>query len=457
MTKENRMGTMPVLKLIIVTSIPLIISLLVNNLYNLVDSVFVAQVSEDALTGLSLAAPLQTVMIAMGSGLAVGLNAVVSKALGEKKQTEVKETVSAAIVMAVCAYLLIVIVGFLFIDPYFDWQAGGNMIIANHGKDYIRICMFFSIGQMIQWVFDRLLIATGRSSLFLITLSTASVVNLILDPILIFGYFGMPAMGTAGAAIATVVGQCAGGIMAVIINIKINKEIPIHFTLHISKTCITNILKVGVPTAILSGITSIVGIFTNTVLYGFSSTAVAIYGVSLRVQNIAQIVVHGVNNALIPIIAYNRGAGHHRRIKETIRNAFIMTATVMTIIVIVMELVPDKILLLFNASENMMNLGIPAIRLLTISFFAGAFNIVFAAIYQGFGNGSYSMYLVFIRQVVILVPLLIITAFTKQINFVWLAFAIAEISSIPIGSILYKRLCSNEINMKEKNNNNLSI
>lgn len=443
MSEENRMGTMPVLKLIIVTSIPLIISLLVNNLYNLVDSIFVARVSEDALTGISLAAPLQTIMIAMGSGLAVGLNAVISKALGEKNKKEVRDTASAAILMAICAYLIIVAVGLIIIEPYFDWQAGGNNAIAEHGKAYIRICMFFSLGQMIQWVFDRFLIATGRSSMFLITLSTASIVNLILDPILIFGYFGMPAMGTAGAAIATVTGQCAGGIIAVIINIKRNKEIPIHFTLHISKTCVVKILKVGIPTAVLSGITSIVGVFINTVLYSFSSTAVAIYGISLRIQNIAQIVVHGVNNALIPIIAYNYGAQKDQRIKETIRCAFIITAVVMAIVLIIMEIIPDKILLLFKASDNMMAMGIPAIRLLTISFFAGAFNIVFAAIYQGLGNGKFSMYLVFVRQLAFLIPLLLVTAYAKELNLVWLAFAIAELASIPVGRILYKQLCIN--------------
>lgn len=440
MAEENRMGTMPVLKLIITTSVPLIISLLVNNLYNLVDSIFVARVSEEALTGLSLAAPLQMIMIAMGSGLAVGLNAVISKALGEKNQKIVKDTASAAMIMAVGAYLLIVVIAVIVIEPYFAWQAGGNKEIAMHGIAYIRICMLFSLGQMIQWVFDRFLIATGRSSFFLLTLSTASIVNLILDPILIFGYLGLPAMGTAGAAIATVTGQFAGGVMGIIINIKRNKEIPIHFTLRISRTCVMRILKVGIPTAVLSGITSVVGVFINTVLYGFSSTAVAIYGVCLRVQNIAQIVVHGMNNALIPIIAYNYGAGKSKRIHETIRCAFIITAIVMTVILIVMELIPDKILLLFDASENMLEIGIPAVRLVSLSFFVGAFNIVFAAIYQGFGNGKFSMYLVFMRQIAFLIPLLLLAAYIGQISFVWLAFAAAEAISVPIGVLLYKKL-----------------
>lgn len=440
MAEENRMGIMPVRKLIITTSVPLIISLLVNNLYNLVDSIFVARVSEDALTGISLATPLQMIMIAMGSGLAVGLNAVISKALGEKNQKEIKDTASAAMLIAVGAYLLIVLIGLIAVDPYFNWQAGTNKVIAEHGKAYIRICMLFSLGQMIQWVFDRFLIATGHSSLFLVTLTTASIVNLILDPILIFGYLGIPTMGTAGAAIATVTGQFAGGIMGIVINVKKNKEIPVCFTLHISGSCAVKILKVGIPTAVLSGITSVAGVFINTVLYGFSSTAVAVYGVCLKVQNIAQIVVHGINNALIPIIAYNFGAGKNKRIKETIRCAFMIAGVAMTLILIVMELIPDKILLLFDASENMMAMGIPAMRLLSLSFFVGAANIIFAAIYQGFGIGKFSMYLVFMRQVVFLIPLLLLAAYIGKISLVWLAFAAAEAISIPIGALLYKKL-----------------
>lgn len=443
MEKENRMGTMPIPALILTTSIPLIVSLLVNNLYNLVDSIFVSRISEDALTGLSLAAPIQMIMIAMGSGLAVGLNAVISRYLGEKNREGVRATASAAIVMACAAYLLLAVLCLVIVEPYFDWQAGGNAVIAGHGKAYIRICMLLSLGQMTQWVFDRFLIATGRSTLFLATLSTASVINLILDPILIFGYFGLPAMGTAGAALATVIGQFAGGILGILLNIKCNKEIPIHFTLRISGACVAKILRVGIPTAVLSGIMSVMGIFINTVLYGFSSTAVAIYGICQRIQNIAQIVVHGMNNALIPIIAYNYGAKKNDRIRETIRCAFLIAGIAMTVILIVMELIPDKILLLFDASEQMMTLGIPAVRLMSVSFFVGSANILFAAIYQGFGNGKYSMYLVFMRQVMILIPLLLLAAHLSQLNLVWIAFTAAEAISIPFGAALYKRIHRN--------------
>ena len=437
--KENKMGTMPIPKLIITTSIPLIISLLVNNLYNLVDSIFVSHINEDALTGISLAAPIQTIMIALGCGLAVGLNAMVSKALGEKNREEVMQTASAAMVMALGAYLIIVVLCLLMVEPYFRWQAGGNEVIAQYGTAYIRICMLFSFGQMTQWVFDRFLIATGKSSLFLITLGTASIVNLILDPILIFGYFGFPVLGTAGAAIATVIGQCAGGLLGIYLNVKKNQEIPIHFTLRISGKCVVNILKVGIPTAIMQGIMSVMGVFINTILYQFSSTAVAIYGIAMKVQNLAQIAVHGMNNGLIPIIAYNYGAKSRARIQETIRCAFLYAVVIMVVILMILEMIPDKILLLFDASERMMSLGVPAMRIMSVSFFVSSVSIIFAAVFQGFGNGVSSMLLTFMRQVIILIPLLLIGAFAGEINFVWAAFVITEVLSIPFGVFLYKK------------------
>lgn len=443
MKNEELMGATPIPKLIIKTSIPLIISLLVNNLYNLVDSIFVSRVSEDALTGISLAAPLQMIMIALGCGLAVGLNAMVSKALGEKRYDEVKKTTSAAIVMAFGAYLINVMVCLLLVAPYFEWQAGGNETIAQYGTSYIRICMLFSFGQMIQWVFDRLLIATGKSTLFLATLGTASIVNVILDPILIFGYFGLPAMGTAGAAVATVTGQLSGGLLGIYLNKKRNEEIPIHFTLHISKRHVVSILKVGIPTAIMQGIMSVMGIFINTILYQFSSTAVAIYGILLKVQNLALIGVQGMNNGLIPIIAYNYGAQKKKRIQETIKCAFIYAVAIMTVVLVVLELIPEQILRLFDASEQMMLLGIPAVRIMSFSFFLSSVGIIFASIFQGFGNGNYSMYLAFLRQVIFLIPILLIGGFMGNLLVIWSGFAIAELLSIPFGMLLYRNIKKN--------------
>lgn len=439
-TKENKMGTWPIPKLIILTSLPLIFSMFVNQLYNLVDSIFVSHIDEEALTGISLAAPIQMIMIALGCGLAVGLNAMISKSLGERKKEDVKNTASAAMIMIIGACLLIVLIGIIIVDPYFTWQAGDNDAIARYGSSYIKICMFFSLGQMTQWVFDRLLIATGKSTLFLATLGTASIVNLILDPILIFGYFGFPAMGTAGAGAATVIGQSAGGLLGIYLNIKHNKEIPICFQLHVPAKYFINIMKIGIPTAIMQGIMSVMGIFVNTILYQFSYTAVAIYGISLRVQSMSQIVVMGMNNGLIPIIAYNYGAKKEERIQKTIRCAFLYAAISMTVVFIFLELFPGRVLLLFDASEKMMTMGIPAIRFLSISYFVSTIGIMFAAIYQGYGNGVYSMYLAFMRQVILLIPFLLLGAWIGEINMVWLSFGIAETLAIPFGIFFYKKL-----------------
>lgn len=263
---------------------------------------------------------------------------------------------------------------------------------------------------------------------------------MILDPIFIFGYFGLPAMGTAGAALATVIGQTAGGLLGIYLNIKKNREIPIHFTIHISSAHVIGILKVGIPTAIMQGIISIMGIFINTILYPFSSRAVAIYGVLTKVQNMAQICVHGMNNALIPIIAYNYGAKKRERINETIRCAFVYAAIIMLVVFVVIELLPDKILMLFDVSDRMLAMGVPAVRFMAISYFVSCVGIIFAAIFQGFGNGTYSMYLTFMRQVILLIPLLLLGAWLHNINIIWIAFAVAEALAIPFGLHLYKRI-----------------
>lgn len=446
MQVENKMGTMAIPKLIMTISLPMILSLFVNNLYNFVDSIFVSRLGEDALAGISLAMPLQMIMVAMGSGLAVGLNAVISKALGEKNAEEVEKTASAAIIMIIGAYLINAIVCLLFAKFYFVWQTKGNDVIANYGLSYIRICMLLSFGQMTQWVFDRFLIATGKTPLFLATLGTASIVNLILDPIFIFGLFGFPEMGTAGAALATVIGQMSGGLLGIFLNIKYNKEIPIKFTFNISMKCVRNILRVGIPTSIIQGIMSFMGIFINAILYSFSSTAVAIYGILLKVQSMSQLVVHGVNNALIPIIAYNYGAKKGDRINQAVKFAFCFAIICMSVVFIVLETNPDKILRLFSASEQMYQIGIPAIRVMSFSIIFGAFNIIFSAIYQGFGFGTFSLYLTFVRQIIFLIPLLLICLWIGNINIIWVSFVFAELFAMPFGIILYRKLKNKIVN-----------
>ena len=285
MTMENNMGTDKISRLLLKTGIPLMLSLLINSLYNFVDSVFVSRVAEDALTALSLASPVQIFVSALGLGNAVGLNAAISKALGEKNREQVKKTANAAIFLAVCAWLLISVVCLLGIRWYFTWQSGGNEVIAAYGRDYLSICMLFSLGQMGQWVFDRFVIASGKSHLFLFTLSAASVTNLILDPIFIFTF----GLGTKGAAIATVIGQFMGLFAGILINRRWNREITFSFTLKPDLESVRTILRVGIPSVLVQVLTSFVTVIMNTILLAFSSTAVAVYGVCSRMMGLCTV------------------------------------------------------------------------------------------------------------------------------------------------------------------------
>ena len=303
-TAENRLGTEKINTLLLKTGIPLMLSLLINSLYNFVDSVFVSRVAEDALTALSLSSPVQILVSALGLGNAVGLNAVISKAMGEKDRDKVHKTASAAIFLAVCAWILISVTCVIGIGWYFDWQSKGNEAIAAYGRDYLSICMLFSLGQMGQWVFDRFVIASGKSHLFLFTLSAASITNLILDPIFIFTF----GLGTKGAAIATVIGQFMGLFAGILINRRWNREITFSFTLRPDWKSVRAILKVGIPSTLVQVLTSFVSVIMNSILLAFSSTAVAVYGVCSRMMGLCTVGVHGIDNGLIPIVAFNYGA-----------------------------------------------------------------------------------------------------------------------------------------------------
>lgn len=338
--RENNMGTERMSRLILVTGVPLMLSLLINSLYNFVDSVFVSRISEDALTALSLAAPVQILVSALGLGNAVGLNAVISKALGEKRPDKVKKAADGAILIAGCAWVLISILCLLFVRPYFAWQSGGDEAIAAYGREYLSVCMLFSFGQMGQWVFDRFVIASGRSHLFLFTLSAASLTNLILDPIFIFGLFGFPRMETLGAAVATVIGQIVGMLAGIFINRRWNREIPFSFHLRQDKESILEILKVGVPSTLVQIMTSFIGIIMNSILLTFSTTAVAVCGACMKIQSLVTVAVHGIDNGLIPIVAYNYGARQKARISEAVKWALVFSTLLYVIFFSVLELAP---------------------------------------------------------------------------------------------------------------------
>ncbi|ANU52779.1 MATE family efflux transporter [Acutalibacter muris] len=437
--KENPMGYAPMAKLILTTGIPLMLSLLINSLYNFVDSVFVSRVSEDALTALSLAAPIQTLVSALGLGNAVGLNAVISKALGERRPEKVRRAADAAIFIALCSWGVIVVMCLALVGPYFEWQSGGNEAIAKYGRDYLTICMLFSFGQMGQWVFDRYVIASGRSSLFLFTLSAASVTNLILDPIFIFGYFGLPRMETMGAAIATVIGQCMGMLAGIFINRRWNPEISFGFTLRPDFGSVKAILKVGVPSTLVQVLTSFVSMVMNTILLGFSSTAVAVYGVCIRIFGISTVGVHGIDNGLIPIVAYNYGAGKKERISQAVKWAMIYSALFFLLFFAVLEIAPALVLQIFETSEHMRQIAVPALRILTVSWLASIPSLVLAASFQGFSLGTYSMVLTMTRQAILPVAFALLLQFFGNLNLIWLGFILAELAGIPLALVLWKK------------------
>ena len=437
--EENSMGTAGIPGLVLKTGVPLMISLLINSLYNFVDSVFVARISEDALTALSLAAPVQILMSAMGLGIAVGLNAVISKALGEQDREKVKRTASAALVLAFLAWVLVVVLEILALRIYFRWQSGGNEIIMNYGIPYLRICMIGSLGMMGQWVFDRFVMASGKSSLFLFTLSAASITNLILDPILIFGYFGFPAMGTAGAALATVVGQWAGCFAGYFINCRWNREIPIYFTAKADKRCIMAILKVGIPSTLVQAVSSVLAIYVNSVLMVITPTAVAVYGACVKIQGLVTVGVNGMGSGLIPIVAYNYGAKKPKRIYQSSRWAMLYSVAFYSIFFLIMEIAPEQVLLLFDASEEMLTIGVTALRIMAVSYLFSNVCLTYSAAFQGLSMGVHSMLLTLCRQVVLPVAFIAVLSRFSNLSLIWMAIVLAEAVVIPFGIFLWRK------------------
>ena len=432
---ENRMGTEKISRLVMRTGMPLMLSLLINSLYNFVDSVFVSRVAEDALTALSLSAPVQVFVSALGLGNAVGLNAAISRALGEGRPDKVKKTASAAIFIALCSWVLICAACLVGVRWYFDWQSGGNAAIAAYGRDYLSICMLFSLGQMGQWVFDRFVIASGKSHLFLFTLSAASITNLILDPVFIFGF----GMGTRGAAIATVIGQFMGLFAGVYINRRWNREIPFAFTLKPDWESVRTILRVGVPSTMVQVFTSLVNIAMNTILLGFSTTAVAVFGVCNRMQGLCTVGVHGIDNGLIPIVAYNYGARKPDRIREAIRWALIYSLLLYVAFLAALELAPGAVMRLFNASDTMMGIGRSAVRLMALAWLVSIPNLVVAAGLQGLSLPRPSMLLTMLRQAILPVGLSLAVRGFGNLNLVWLAFVAAEALCVPLGMAMWRR------------------
>ena len=438
---QNKMGTMPIRKLLISMSLPMMASMLVQALYNIVDSIFVARVSEAALTAVSISFPIQNLMIAFGVGIGVGVNALLSKSLGEGDQPRAQRIALQGIFIEVICCVIFILVGIFAMDLFFRGQTADAEIIAL-GKDYLSICCIFSVGLFAQLIFERLLQATGRTVLSMISQCAGALINIIFDPILIFGvsWLGIPAMGVTGAAIATVFGQIVGGIVAIVLNVRRNRELDFCFRgfRPDGKLC-GSILFIGIPSAIMGSIGSFMTYGVNKILFAFEEvgkTAAAVFGVYFKLQSFVFMPVFGLNNGMVPIVSYNYGAKRPDRITQTIRLSAIYAVAIMAAGVAVVQLIPDKLLLLFDASEQMLTIGVPALRIISTCFVFAGFSIVCSSVFQALGNSIFSMIMSITRQLAVLLPAAYILAHAFGLHAVWYAFPIAEFASLALSIIM---------------------
>ena len=438
---ENKMGVMPVKKLILSMSLPMMISMLVQAFYNVADSLFVARVSEDALTAVTLAFPMQNLMIAVATGTGVGINAVLSKALGAKNFDDANRSANTGILLTVIHYLIFLAVGLFFTVPFVLSQTSDGSI-TGFAVSYIGIVTMSSFGCFFQLTFERLLQSTGRTILSMISQITGAVINIILDPILIFGLFGFPRLETAGAAIATVIGQSCAALTAFFLNVKYNKEISLSVKeiIRPAKYIVKKIYFVGVPSILMVSIGSLMTYLMNVLLVTFSSTAQAVFGAYFRLQSFFFMPVFGLNNGLIPVLAYNYGARNKERINEALRFAIILAAAIMCAGTLVMEAIPVQLLQMFEASDHMLEIGVPALRIIALHFPVAAVCIALGSVFQAFSRSYYSLIVSLGRQLVILIPVAWLLSLSGVLNNVWWAFPIAEIMSFILTIIFYSRV-----------------
>lgn len=440
---QNKMGTMPVRKLLISMSLPMMASMLVQALYNIVDSIFVSRVSEAALTAVSISFPIQNLMISLGVGIGVGVNALLSKSLGEGNQKHAQRIALQGIFIELICCLIFILIGFFAMDVFFRGQTNDAEIIAL-GKDYLSICCIFSVGLFAQLIFERLLQATGRTMLSMISQCTGAITNILCDPLLIFGVpaLGIPAMGVTGAAIATVFGQIVGGIVAIVLNVRKNKELRFAvrgFRVE-GKVC-GSILYIGIPSAIMGSIGSFMTYGVNKILFAFGEigkTAAAVFGIYFKLQSFVFMPVFGLNNGMVPIVSFNYGARRADRILQTVRLSAIYAVSIMVVGMAVVQLIPGQLLLLFDASEHMLRIGVPALRIISLCFVFAGFSIVCSSLFQALGNSFFSMIMSITRQLAVLLPAAYVLAHTIGLEAVWYAFPIAEVFCLVIAVIMLR-------------------
>ena len=440
--QENKMGTMSIGKLVFNMSLPMMVSMLVQALYNIVDSIFVAKLSENALTAVSLAFPLQTLLIAVGTGTGVGMNALLSKSLGEKNFKKANKTATNAAFIYAFSYIVFLILGFTIVKPFYRSQVGSaDAEIMTMGVDYLSTVMIFSFGIFTQVFFERLLTATGRTIFSMISQLSGALTNIILDPILIFGMFGFPKMGVTGAAVATVIGQCVAGIVAGTCNHKFNHEVKFEFKgFRPDLKIIGTIYAVGIPSIIMQSIGSIMTYCMNRILIEFSSTATAVFGVYFKLQSFFFMPVFGLNNGITPIIAYNYGARQRKRMTKTIKLSLFVAFCLTFIGFVLFESIPQVLLGMFSASDDLLKIGIPALRTIGVHYLIAWYCIIVGTVFQALGKAIFSMVVSIMRQLVVLIPAAYLLAKFGGLHMVWWSFPIAEIMSFIVSTAFLIRI-----------------
>ena len=443
--EENKMGVMPVNKLLISMALPMMISMLVQALYNIVDSMFVAQISEDALTAVSLAFPAQNLMIAVGTGTGVGINALVSRSLGEKNRERANLIANNGLVLYVLSGIVFALFGIFGSRLFFRAQTP-DLEIVGLGTQYLRICCLLSTAMFLQFGFERILQATGRTIFTMLTQGLGAIINIIMDPILIFGLFGAPKLGVRGAAVATVCGQICAACLACFFNKKKNDDIVINpKKYHLQAHAVKSIYAIGIPSICMASIGSVMTFGMNKILIGFTSTAAAVFGVYFKLQSFIFMPVFGLNNGMVPIIGFNYGARKPDRLMKTMKLAVTYAVCIMLIGMVIFWAFTPKLLGIFNASEQMLAIGIPALRIISLSFLLAGFDIIIISVMQALGHGVISLIISILRQLAVLLPAAFIFSRIWGLNATWIAFPLAECAALVVTILFWRRVYRNEI------------
>ena len=449
LANENKMGVMPVNKLLLNMAIPMIISMLVQALYNVVDSVFVAQLSEDALNAVSLAFPVQNLMISVGVGTGVGINALLSRSLGQKNQRRADRCAMNGLFLAGVSCLVFTVLGLTCSRLFYTVQTDIAPIV-DYGTDYLTICCGLSVGMFASVTLDRILQATGRTLFTMITQGTGAVINIVLDPILIFGLFGFPRMEVAGAALATVLGQIFGALLSLFFNLRHNPDI--HFRLRYfrpKRSIIGGIYSVGIPSIAMQSIGSVMVFGMNQILISFTATATAVFGVYFKLQSFVFMPIFGLNNGMVPIVAYNYGARKPERIIKTIKLSVLYAVSIMLVGFLLFQFIPHVFLQLFMSQEegasDMLTIGVPALKTISISFLLAGFSVVSSSVFQALGHGVLSLVVSVVRQLVVLLPVAFLLSRLHGLETVWWAFPVAELASGLLCAVFLRRVYYKEI------------